>query len=188
MEELPVFHQLLKAFVRSELLPWQTVEEVYGAQLKATPAFTENADRWEDLRKRVVEKNIRVIAGYYSRISLKRLSELLALPAEIAEQYLSDLVVKKTIYARTDRPAGIVTFRPSKTASDVLNEWSSGLGYVLSENPMWPSPPGCSSHLTPCPDQCSHATHGEDHTSGQQRENGPQSVVCAGCSLRWVRV
>ena len=35
--------------------------------------------RWLDLKSRIVEHNIRIMAKYYTRISLKRMAQLLAL-------------------------------------------------------------------------------------------------------------
>ena len=41
------------------------------------------------------------------------------------EAYLSDLVVKKTVYARIDRPKGVVTFREPRDPTQVMQDWSS---------------------------------------------------------------
>ena len=49
-----------------------------------------------------------------------------------AEDFLSQLVIKKTIYARIDRPAGIVSFRESKDPNEVLNEWSHNLNSLMA--------------------------------------------------------
>ena len=48
------------------------------------------------------------------------------------EEYISLLVTNKTIFARIDRPAGIITFRQAKNPSTVLNEWSSNLNALMS--------------------------------------------------------
>ena len=40
--------------------------------------------------------------------------------------------MKKTIYARIDRPGGMVCFRESKDASEVLNGWSSSLNTLMA--------------------------------------------------------
>ena len=48
-----------------------------------------------------------------------------------AEEFLSHLVTNKTIFARIDRPAGIVVFRQAKDPSEVLNEWSSSLTSLM---------------------------------------------------------
>lgn len=41
------------------------------------------------------------------------------------------MVTKKTIYARIDRPAGIVSFRQVKDPSEVLNSWSENLNSLM---------------------------------------------------------
>lgn len=48
------------------------------------------------------------------------------------EDYLSQLVTKKTIFARIDRPEGVVSFRQSKDPSEILNEWSRNLSSLMS--------------------------------------------------------
>ena len=52
--------------------------------------------------------------------------------AQESEEFLSQLVIKKTIYARIDRPAGIVTFRENKDPNEVLNEWSHNLNSLMA--------------------------------------------------------
>ena len=83
------------------------------------------------MRKRVIEHNVRVIAKYYTRIHTKRLTQLLDLSQEETEKYISDLVTSKTVYARIDRPAGIVSFEKRRDADDVLNEWSGNMKSLL---------------------------------------------------------
>ena len=53
-------------------------------------------------------------------------------PKKECEEYLSQLVTKKTIFARIDRPAGIVSFRQTKDPNEVLNEWSRNLSSLMS--------------------------------------------------------
>lgn len=81
----------------------------------------------------VVDKwqNIRVIAAYYSRITLSRLTELLDLPPLTTERTLCKLVTDKTIYARIDRPAGVVNFKQKKNPTDVLNSWTNDIDKML---------------------------------------------------------
>lgn len=135
--------QLLKLFTLSELMRWSSIEHNYGKALTRTDIFskadTKDADtidakpkqRWQDLRKRVIEHNVRVIAKYYTRIHFTRLASLLDLPAIETEKYISDLVVSKTIYARIDRPAQIVSFEQKRDADAVLNEWSGNVKSLL---------------------------------------------------------
>ena len=44
---------------------------------------------------------------------------------------MSNLVTAKTIYARIDRPAGIISFVARKDPSAVLNEWSQDINSLL---------------------------------------------------------
>ena len=119
---------------------WPVVAENYGPHLTATDIFdqqpNQSADeksfsRWQDLRKRVIEHNVRVIAKYYTRMRMSRLTELLDLSEVETEKVLSDLVTSKTIYAKIDRPAKIVTFEKPRDADDVLNEWSANMKSLL---------------------------------------------------------
>jgi len=87
--------------------------------------------RWQDLRKRVIEHNVRVVAKYYTRIQMPRLTQLLDLPEDETEKYISELVTSKTIYAKIDRPARIVSFAKPRDADDVLNEWSGSMKSLL---------------------------------------------------------
>ena len=76
-------------------------------------------------------QNIRVISHYYARIRLLRLQTLLDLSIQQTEETLSRLVVSGSIWARIDRPAGIVNFREKRSAEDVMNEWSSDMSKLL---------------------------------------------------------
>jgi 26S proteasome regulatory subunit N5 len=76
-------------------------------------------------------KNIRVVAGYYTRITISRLTSLLDLTAQQTEEILARLVVSGTVWARIDRPAGIVDFRRRRNAEDVMNDWSSKMQKLL---------------------------------------------------------
>lgn len=97
-----------------------TLPELFVFSKQDSPA-------WRELRDRVIEHNIRVLAKYYTQITVSRLSQLLDLSVADAEERISQQVVKKDVYARIDRPAGIVTFGKRSDANDVLNEWASRL-------------------------------------------------------------
>ncbi|RMX55448.1 hypothetical protein pdam_00019355 [Pocillopora damicornis] len=139
LEEISLYRDLLKCFTTAELMRWSYIKEVYEAELRtgpsATGVFEEHTDegkkRWEDLQKRVVEHNIRVMAKYYTRITLRRMSQLLDLTVDETELFLSELVVSKTVFARIDRPAGIVTFSAHKESNEILNEWSHNLNTLM---------------------------------------------------------
>lgn len=143
LDEIPSYKQLLKNFTTKELIHWGKFKQLYETELcigseqnKATGVFDQNTEQGKnalaDLRKRVVEHNIRVMEMYYSRITMKRMADLLDLPITEAEKFLSDLVTSKTVFAKIDRPAGEVVFRPPKDAADTLNEWSRDTNQMMS--------------------------------------------------------
>ena len=125
---------------------WPQIEGLYGKFLRPTPVF-QSEKRWEHLHTRVIEhvscfsfprkagphysQNVRVVSKYYTRITLARLTALLDLSPQQAEETLSRLVVSGTIWARIDRPAGIVNFRSKRSAEDVMNDWSSDMQRLL---------------------------------------------------------
>lgn len=132
--------RLVKLFTMNELMRWPMVAEQFGPHLCSTDVFDASTNhtaddkpyqRWQDLRKRVIEHNVRVVAKYYTRIEMGRLTELLDLDEEETEKYISDLVTSKTIYAKIDRPARLVNFAKPRDADDVLNEWSSNMKSLL---------------------------------------------------------
>ena len=129
---VPEEKELLKTFTIPELMRWPIVSERFGPHLCSTDVFSASEDqqdpkahtRWQELRKRVIEHNVRVIAKYYTRIQMHRLTQLLDLDEEETESYISSLVTAKTVYAKIDRPARVVTFAKTRDADEVLNEWS----------------------------------------------------------------
>ncbi|KDN44380.1 putative RPN5-26S proteasome regulatory subunit [Tilletiaria anomala UBC 951] len=134
LDKVQEHKNLLKCFTTAELMRWPGIEALYGPLLRNSAAFAPDADgnaRWEDLHKRVVEHNIRVVSKYYTRITLARLAQLLDLPQAQAEQSLADLVSSKTVYAKIDRPAGIVDFETKQQDEDRLNVWANDLGRLL---------------------------------------------------------
>lgn len=137
--EVPRDQALLKQFTISELMRWPMVEERYGKHLCSTDVFSKSPNtkdpkahtRYQALRHRVIEHNVRVVAKYYTRITFGRLCELLDLSEEETEKYISDLVTKKTVYARIDRPARVVSFEVKRGPDEVLDEWSSSMKGLL---------------------------------------------------------
>ncbi|POR30886.1 26S proteasome non-ATPase regulatory subunit 12 [Tolypocladium paradoxum] len=138
--QIPLDAELLRLFTVHELMRWPEIAKKFGPHLTSTDVFDAQAgqssdekahQRWEDLRKRVIEHNVRVVAKYYTRIQMKRLTELLDLAEDETEKYISELVTSKTVYAKIDRPARIVSFAKPRDANDVLNEWSHNMKSLL---------------------------------------------------------
>jgi len=142
LEELPYYNNLLKLFNTAELIDWSVLENQYQSILRAgtaecaaTQVFDNSSggnQRWKDLKNRVVEHNIRIMAKYYKRVTLKRMTELLCLSLDETEEVLTNLVINKTIWAKVNRLEGVVNFKMSKPASEVLNDWSHNINTLMN--------------------------------------------------------
>lgn len=145
ISQVPEDAALLRLFTVHELMRWPMVDEQFGPHLCSTDIFskdkpameTHNSEeakalgRYTALRNRVIEHNVRVVARYYTRITFPRLTTLLDLSEEETEKYISDLVCKKTVYARIDRPARLVSFEMKQGPDEVLDEWGSSMKSLL---------------------------------------------------------
>jgi 26S proteasome regulatory subunit N5 len=141
--QVPADAALLKLFTVPELMRWPIVAERFGPHLTSTDVFAAKSTatssevqkqahtRFEDLRKRVIEHNVRVVAKYYTRIRTPRLCQLLDLSETETEKYISQLVQDKSVYARIDRPAKVVNFAKARGPDEVLNEWSHDMKSLL---------------------------------------------------------
>lgn len=148
--QLTEVYNLAKCFTTPELTRWPRIESLYGNLLRQTRIFGPNGvegvhgdieqeikngegdKRYAELHKRVVEHNIRTVAKYYTRISMARLAQLLDLGQQETEDSLCSMVVAKTVYAKIDRPTGIVDFRErNKSTYKILNEWSKDVGKLM---------------------------------------------------------
>ncbi len=159
LKKIPAYKALLEHLTGKEISPWPLPEH---NQLSFHPLFkntTESMDVDNDkafknpsnelpplpdspssgidwikiLRERIVEHSIRVVSGYYTKITLKRLSGFLQLSADETELTLSRMITSSKIplIAKIDRPSGIVTFSPKRNANDHLDEWTSNIGELL---------------------------------------------------------
>lgn len=132
--DLPSYQELLKKFTGKEVLWWKHVEQEYAEEMGAQADMfggEDGAKRRADFRLRVIEHNLQVIGGYYSRITLARLAQMLDLTADEAEKHLSDLVVGGSLAAKIDRPAGVIRFSHRTGATEALNAWSGSIGKLL---------------------------------------------------------
>ncbi|KAL1540847.1 26S proteasome non-ATPase regulatory subunit 12 A [Salvia divinorum] len=71
--------------------------------------------------------NIHIVSRYYSRVTLKKLGDLLCLTLQETEKHLSDMVVSKALVAKIDRPMGVVCFQTAKDSNEILNSWATNL-------------------------------------------------------------
>lgn len=133
LDKVPVYKNLINIFMKKAIVNWPLVDE---AELKRHSVFQESPhegadERWQLLKKRVVQHNIKVISEYYEQIHTKRLCELVGLGDKETEEELSELVCSKFVYARIDRPAGTIKFGKKQTYIDRLNGWSDSITKML---------------------------------------------------------
>ncbi|XP_020599063.1 26S proteasome non-ATPase regulatory subunit 12 homolog A-like [Phalaenopsis equestris] len=134
LSEIPHFRLLLKQLMTMEVIQWTSLWNMYKDEFESEknllggPLVPKAAD---DLKLRIIEHNILVVSKYYSRITLKRLSDLLCLSLQEAEKHLSEMVVSSSLIAKIDRPMGIVSFQRAKDSNEVLNSWALNLEKLL---------------------------------------------------------
>lgn len=135
LSELPAHKQLLQAFINKEIVRWTAFKQQYEAEIKDEPDIFGSDDagsaRLSDLRLRVIEHNVLVVAMYYTQVQMTRLAQLLDLSQDEAEKHMSELVVAKAVAAKIDRPAGVITFGAPPAPDNVLNSWSRNISRLL---------------------------------------------------------
>mmetsp|Transcript_17895 Transcript_17895/g.47606 ORF Transcript_17895/g.47606 Transcript_17895/m.47606 type:complete len:259 (-) Transcript_17895:109-885(-) len=129
----PVLAELYLPALRTILGSLATLPEIVDIQAAAAKSCPEGEDVWSlALRERVAEHNLRVVSTYFTRIRLGRLAELLGMTEAEAEKKLTEEVSdSKALWAKIDRPAGIVLFAKPLEPSQVLNEWTGSVGSLL---------------------------------------------------------
>jgi len=140
LDEIPLYKAVLNKFTTNEIISAAGFCQLFeqelrdGAAGKATEVFSRaeaGEKRWADLKQRIVEHNIRMMAKYYTRIRLTRMSSLLALSEAETEDCLADMVVAGTVTAKTDRLAGIVDFSEQQDPLENLNGWSRNTNKLM---------------------------------------------------------
>lgn len=89
-------------------------------------------EKWSLLRRRVNQHNIRVVQGYYSRISLGRLAELLEYTVDETEAEIRDMVSYMGFSAKINRPERFIYFAKPSEPQHQLNEWGSDIFGLLN--------------------------------------------------------
>lgn len=133
LDKVPIYQNIVKLFLRKEIAAWPLANE---AEIKTHPVFQDTPHeggeaRFEVLRKRIVQHNLKVVSEYYEQIHTSRLCELLKLDEKECEAQLSELVCSKFVFAKIDRPAGTIKFGKPQTYTDRLNDWSNSISKML---------------------------------------------------------
>jgi len=138
LQNIPTYKILLEKFKNRELISWRDLCKDYEKELKSGPNPTAVFDtsefgvkRWNMFKNRVVEHNIRIMAKYYTRVSLERMSQLLDLNKGEVEVCLCAMIVGGTVTGKIDRKSGIVSFSSMKDPSEALNDWNHNLNKLM---------------------------------------------------------
>lgn len=132
VEQLPGLKSALVAFTTPELIKWPIASEKDFREHEEFQEAKAHEDLWAVLHKRVVQHNIRVLSQCYTRLSSTRLSQLLQLDSAKTEEFLSEMVSSKQLFAKIDRCAGTVSFTKMSSSALVLNNWSSNISSLLA--------------------------------------------------------
>lgn len=141
-------YKLLEIFTTNELIHWNNIELIYKEKYFSNSEIFDETN-YNNLQKRIIEHNLRIINKYYQFIKLDRLAYLLQLSNQEAEQYVCELVNKGMINAKINGPKGIIKFEKlnegalvNTTASttgnhdhinELLNDWIYDVDKLLEE-------------------------------------------------------
>lgn len=131
---LPSFYHILTKFTTSEVIAFPfdfqgDLEEV----VRSSQTNVAQTDEFIPLlHTRVTQHNIRVLKAYYSKIRSSRMSDMLGLTVDSLEDFLAEMSSSGDLYVQIDRPKGIISFVEPTTPEEVLSDWSSSVGGVLS--------------------------------------------------------
>ncbi|BAM40542.1 26S proteasome non-ATPase regulatory subunit 12 [Theileria orientalis strain Shintoku] len=123
LKKVVLMNEFFKQFLSDLLVPYPLSQELHS---KVTSLLS--MDELTMLNDRIVRHNLQVISKYYLKVTLPRLSELLGVNVQKLEEEISNLVYTNNIFAKIDRPAGIVKFGKRQQPEVVLNKWSNSIG------------------------------------------------------------
>ncbi|KAK8816660.1 hypothetical protein WA577_002006 [Blastocystis sp. JDR] len=129
------YRSFLACFERTELLRWPlpTLQTVVRHALFTDAQYDAQSAAWKELlRKRVVEHNIRVLGKFVTEATLGRVSELLQLSEEAAEEALAEACSDGMLWLRMDRVKRTVVFKEPKEAEATLTEWTEDVKGVMN--------------------------------------------------------
>jgi len=135
LADLPMYKELVRLFTTQEIFHFGELRDALAAELAGASLGFDAAEvelMLSTFHRRVTEHNIGVVSAYYSRITMERLAALLELDIGKMEEQLCEMVTKKQVYAKIDRPNGICVFAKPKDPNALLNDWSSDISSLLN--------------------------------------------------------
>ena len=129
-EELVVMHGLIAAFNSVDLIRTSQAGAI-GELCASHPVFADSEERQTELRNRLSEHDLVVVARYYKCIKIARLAELVGLTEEHVERFIMQMVGTKSIWAKIDRIDGIVVFEKKKNPTEVAAQWNESVSKMV---------------------------------------------------------
>ncbi len=126
-QHAPAAHSLLKAWLDKYLVNWKQI--THGLHKHAVLC---EASRWDLLKRRVVQRNlVAVISVYYTRAQLPSLALILSVEVDLLEREIAELAADNKLYAKIDRPAGLVVFARPQSPQTELDAWAENVHNML---------------------------------------------------------
>jgi len=140
LAEVPAYERMVQLFTTDEIFAFGDLQQTLQDDLAAGAPMGKHVAQFDgvvdhvttNIKLRCVQHNIRVVAKCYKRMTLARLSVLLGIGPDEVEKELSEMVTSGAVYARIDRPAGVVNFKPPQHPNELLNDWSGNISQLLN--------------------------------------------------------
>lgn len=84
-----------------------------------------------ELKRMLVQHNVRIISKYYGQLTLTRVSELIGVEKDYCEEEVCSLNNKRVISCRIDRIDDTIDFRPAENEQNLLNQWNQSINGIL---------------------------------------------------------
>ena len=105
-------------------------DNLFGNYIKCK-IFEEDKELLKLFRKYWIQHNLLIFSKFFSKVYLKRISEMTSVSIEEIESELADMVVNNYIYAKINRIENIVNFQKKIEHHDVLDELNYDLRKML---------------------------------------------------------
>lgn len=135
LEAIPLLNEAVRGFLTKEVIPLHPEKLWENFQLyepfSKTSIMPNTAFHFECLQKEIIHHNLKVVEGYYSRITMKRLAELCNASPEAVETEIAEMVYDGRMRAKIDRIQGIIDFRRQMQPHDCMNDWGADIKTLL---------------------------------------------------------
>jgi hypothetical protein len=105
-------------------------DNLFGNYIKCK-VFEDDKELLKLFRKYWIQHDLLIYSKFFSKIHLKRISEMTSVSIDEIESELADMVVNNYVYAKINRIENIVNFQKKIEHHDVLDELNYDLGKML---------------------------------------------------------